>query len=74
MTQDMQHAHTRKGRVIGSVIAASGVLSILAPWLVQVLGLPGRYEILIYLFSLAGFIWAFVNIYQLWRARRNMQG
>ncbi len=74
MAQDLEQTLVRKGRITGSVIAASGVLAILAPWLVQVLRLEPRFEMLFYFFSLAGFVWAFVNIYQIWRARRNNQG
>ncbi len=74
MTDEMHQALVRKGRITGSVIAAGGVLAILAPWLVQVLSLPLRYEMLFYFFSLAAFVWAFVSIYQIWRLRRDNQG
>ena len=73
MSQDLDQILTRKGRITGAVIAGAGVLAILAPWLIQVLGLPGRYEMLCYFFSLAAFVWAFVNIYQIWRARQDNQ-
>lgn len=74
MTQDMEQALARKGRITGGVIAGAGLLAILAPVLVQLLRLPGRYEMLFYFFSLAGFVWAFVSIYQIWRTRRDNQG
>ncbi|MEX0284823.1 MAG: DUF5337 domain-containing protein [Paracoccaceae bacterium] len=73
MTQELEQALARKGRITGTVIAGAGLLAILAPWLVQVLGLPFRYEFLFYFFSLAAFVWAIVNIYHIWRARREHQ-
>ncbi len=74
MDNNDQIAMARRGRTIGLVIAAAGLLAIVAPWLVAVLELEMRYEFLFYLISLAGFVWAFVNIYQLWRAGQNNQG
>ena len=67
-------AIARKGRVVALVIAAGGLAAILAPWIVQVLQLPIRFEMLFYLASLAAFVWAMVNIYQMRRARRDNQG
>ncbi len=52
------------------VIAASGILAIIAPMLVTGLGLAPRYEILFYLFSLAGFIWSLVVTYKIWQKTR----
>lgn len=73
MSQDHDSAYARKGLITGVVIAASGIAAMLAPWIVQLAGLGVRHEVLIYLFSLAGFVWALVNIYQLWRMRQNSQ-
>jgi Family of unknown function (DUF5337) len=74
MNAEHDRAIARKSRNVGLVIASAGILAILAPWLVVVLGLQIRYEFLFYLISLAGFVWSFVNIYQIWRAGRNNQG
>jgi MFS family permease len=71
MNREHDQALARKGRMIALVIAGGGLAAILAPWLVQVLGLPMRYEMLFYFGALAAFIWALVNIYQLWRLRQD---
>ncbi len=71
MTTDKEKAFARKGRMTGLVIAGGGLAAMLAPWLVQVLGLEPRHEILIYFGALAAFVWAMVNIYQLWRMRQD---
>tara|TARA_X000000950_G_scaffold192006_1_gene231729 strand:- start:67 stop:285 length:219 start_codon:yes stop_codon:yes gene_type:complete len=71
MTTDKEQAFARKGRVTGLVIAGGGIAAMLAPWIVTVLGLERRYEMLIYFGSLAAFVWAMVNIYQLWRMRQD---
>lgn len=73
MDTEQDRAFARKGRITGLVIAAGGLAAILAPWIVQVLALPARYEMLIYFASLAAFVWAMVNIYQLWRMRQDNQ-
>lgn len=74
MSDEHDTAYAHKGLITGVVIAFSGVAAMLAPWIVQVLGLTMRHEMLIYLASLAGFVWALVNIYQLWRMRQDSQG
>ena len=50
----------RQGRIAALVIAGAALLSVFAPVIVQGLGLPARYEILILLFALAAFIWSLV--------------
>mgnify|MGYP000064515674 CR=1 FL=1 len=74
MNDERDKAMARKGRITGAVIAVAGLSALLAPWIVGQLGLTIRHEMLIYLGSLAGFVWAFVNIYQLWRMRQDSQG
>lgn len=59
----------RRARVVAVVIAASGLAAILAPLVVSGLGLPLRYEFLIYFAALAGFVWAVAVLYQIWKAR-----
>lgn len=63
-------AFARKGRITAGVIATAAMVSILAPWIVNVMGWAARFEILIYFMSLAAFVWAMFNIYQLWRLRQ----
>lgn len=55
-----EQARMRQGRIVALVIAAAGVLAILAPWLVQALNLAPRFEFLFYLLSLAAFAWALI--------------
>ncbi len=73
MSTEQDRIIARKGRITGLVIAAGGLAALLAPWIVQVLNLPIRYEMLIYFGSLAAFVWAMVNIFQLWRMRQDNQ-
>ena len=61
----------RQGRIAALVIAAAGLGSILAPWIVSVTGLPARYEILIYLIALAAFIWSLVVTVRIWQKTRD---
>lgn len=68
---DPKDAYTaRKARLVALVIAGTMLL-----WLgVQIvggsLGLPPKYALLADLAALAGFIWALIVTYQIWRARR----
>ena len=61
----------REGRTIAITIAIAGLLSILAPDSVTTLGLEPRYEILLYLISLAAFFWALVVTWKLWQKTRS---
>ena len=61
----------REGRMIAITIAIAGLLSILAPDIVTTLGLEPRYEILLYLISLAAFFWALVVTWKLWQKTRS---
>ncbi|MFC3117985.1 DUF5337 domain-containing protein [Jhaorihella thermophila] len=60
-----------RGRQIAVVIAATMVLWLAANALGPMLGLPGRYALLFDLAAIAGFIYALVNILQLWRMRQD---
>lgn len=57
----------RQGRIIAIVIASAGLLSIAAPFIAQTLGGGYRLEMLLYLLSLAGFIWSLVVTWKLWQ-------
>lgn len=71
---DKDQQIARKGRLTAMVIAGTAVLWILAVLIGGHLGLSNRVRALFDLMALAGFIWAFVLIYQLWRLRRDNQG
>ena len=70
MTPEEERACARSGRRIALLIAAAGVLAVLAPWLVVKLGIAPRYEIFFYLVAMACFIFAMVNLAAMWRKRK----
>ena len=70
MSDNHSELTQKRGRTIAVIIAIAGLLSILAPGIVQTLGLPAKYEVLIYLFALAAFFWALVVTWKLWRDTR----
>lgn len=71
MDKDKEQAIARKGRHIGIVIAATMVLWLAMSFVGPQLGLPGRYALLFDFAALAGFIYAGINIFQLWRMRQD---
>ena len=73
MDPDMEQRITRKTRMVSIVIAAIMVIWLGANFIGKQVGLPGRYAILFDLLAVAGFVWSLVVIYQIWRARREMQ-
>ncbi|GAA6190517.1 hypothetical protein DS909_18430 [Phaeobacter gallaeciensis] len=74
MNKDLDNAIAQKGRHIGLVIAGTTVLWLATTlFLGPALGLPGRYALLFDLAALAGFIYAVINIFQLWRMRQDSQ-
>ena len=64
----------RKGRFTAMVIAGTAVFWILATLIGGYLDLTNRVRALFDLLALAGFIWALVLIYQMWRLRQDNQG
>ena len=71
MTSPLDPKLARQGRIAALVIAGAALLSIFAPVIVQVLGLPQSYEILILLFALAAFIWSLVVAVRIWQKSRD---
>lgn len=65
---------TEKGRQAAMVIAGTAIFWILATIIGGELGLSNRVRALFDLLALAGFIWAFWMIFQIWRARQDKQG
>ena len=63
----------RKGRLTALVIAGTGIVWVLATIIGGQIGLGHRGLALFDLMALAGFVWAFVLIYQIWRARQSNQ-
>ena len=60
----------RQARLVSIVIAVTMILWMAAQWLGGKLGLPERYVFLVDLFALAGFLWALIVTWQIWRKRR----
>lgn len=71
MSNARDKALARKGQIVGLVIAITMVLWLIANLAGPALGLPGRYALLFDFAALAGFIYAGVNIFQLWRMRQD---
>ncbi|MDA7428728.1 DUF5337 domain-containing protein [Primorskyibacter aestuariivivens] len=71
MGRETEQQIARQGRMTALVIAGTMLIWLAAQFIGPRLGLPGRYAILIDLLALAAFIWAFVNIYQIWRKRQD---
>ncbi|MBO9432683.1 DUF5337 domain-containing protein [Ruegeria sp. R13_0] len=75
MDKDKEQAIARKGRHIGIVIAVTMVVWLgMTLFIGPAIGMPGRYALLFDFAALAGFIYAGVNIFQLWRMRQDSQG
>ena len=60
----------RQARVVSIVIALTTILWMAAQWLGGKLGLPDEYVFLFDLFALAGFLWALIVTWQIWRKSR----
>ena len=60
----------RQARVVSLVIAGTMIFWMAAQWLGGKLGLPDRYVFLFDLFALAGFAWALIVTWQIWRRGR----
>ncbi|MCU9838508.1 MULTISPECIES: DUF5337 domain-containing protein [Ruegeria] len=74
MDEKLEQDIARKGRHIALVIAVTMVLwLVLSMFIGPALGLPGRYALLFDFAALAGFIYAVINIFQLWRLRQDSQ-
>ena len=76
MTQpsEQDKALARQGRLVALVIAGTMILWFAAQWIGRALGLEARYVLLFDLAALAGFLWALIVTFQIWRKRRDNQG
>lgn len=75
MDEDKELAIARKGRHIGVVIAVTMLLWLAVTLFIgPALELPGRFALLFDFAALAGFVYAVINIFQLWRMRQDSQG
>lgn len=69
--RDHDKALARQARLVSIVIASTMILWMLAQWMGGKMGLPARYVFLFDLFALAGFLWALIVTWQIWRNRRD---
>ena len=67
---DTDRILARQARLVSIVIALTMVGWMVAQWAGGQLGLPDRYVFLVDLFALAGFLWALIVTWQIWRKRR----
>lgn len=74
MSEQKDAELARKGRITSLVIAGTAVFWIVASFVGGHLGLPNRTRALFDLIALAGFVYAIVMIFQIWRARQNSKG
>ena len=63
----------RQGRIVALVIALTMILWLVAQSAGDWLGLPGRYAFVVDRFALAGFLWALIVTWRIWRKRRKMR-
>ena len=66
--QDLQNA--RQSRLVGVVLAGTMVLWVGVQWLGGVMGWQTRFAFLADLAALAGFTWALLVTYRIWRRRQ----
>ncbi|MGR3814688.1 MAG: DUF5337 domain-containing protein [Cognatishimia activa] len=74
MEREKDTAMARKGRTVSLVIAGTLIVWMLLQVIGPMVGLAGRYALLFDFAALAALIWAFVNIYQIWRMRQAEKG
>lgn len=74
MEREKDTAMARKGRIVSLVIAGTLIVWMLLQVIGPMIGLAGRYALLFDFAALAALIWAFVNIYQIWRMRQAEKG
>ncbi|MDF1855513.1 DUF5337 domain-containing protein [Pseudooceanicola sp.] len=70
--QDSERALARRGRVVALVIAGTMLIWLVGTALVPWLGLPVRFVFLFDMAAIAGFVWVFVNLWQIWRLRQQL--
>lgn len=72
--RDRDQALARQGRVTALVIAVAIVLWLIANALGAMWNWPARFALLFDFAALGALIWAFVNIFDMWRKRKARGG
>ena len=70
---DQNKTMARQARTVALVIAGTMILWMFAQWIGYKAGISTRLAFLFDLAALAGFIWAIIVTYQIWRKRRDIQ-
>jgi len=74
VSDDLHIRLARKQRMAALLIAGAGVFWVLAELIGSEYGWGPRARALPTMIAGAGFVWALVMIWQIWRARRDMEG
>jgi Zn-dependent protease with chaperone function len=69
--RDGDRETARQARVVAVVIAVTMVLWMVAQWAGGEFGWEARYAFLFDFLALAGFMWAMIVTFQIWRKRRD---
>lgn len=67
---DPDHQTARQTRLVAFVLAGTMILWVGAQWLGGRFGWEARYAFLFDLAALAGFVWALLVTYRIWRKRQ----
>ena len=68
---DHNQQQARQGRVVALVIAGTMILWLAGQRIGGAIGLQDRYVFLFDLLALAGFLWAMIVAFQMWRNRQD---
>ena len=68
---DSEKSLARQARLVSLVIALTMIIWMGAQWIGGKLGMPSHYVFLFDLAALAGFLWALIVTFQIWRKRRS---
>ncbi|MAC78921.1 MAG: hypothetical protein CML66_12750 [Rhodobacteraceae bacterium] len=74
MSKDLDQAITRRGRHVALVIAGAALMWLALQVVAPLFGITDRVLLLFDFATLAAFIYAGVNIFQIWRLRQSNQG
>jgi len=74
MSEDIRIRMARKGRMTALVIVGTAIYWVVGLFIGKQMGWSQRDLALIDLTALAGFLFAIVNIFQIWRLRQKLEG
>lgn len=74
MSNDADHTRAKQGRMAALVIVATGVIWVGATWAGTEFGWTNRTRALFDFIALAGFAFALIVTFRIWRARQRDEG